>query len=90
MATMAEIEKKNISARTKRALQERKDAGKLLGRPKVEIPKNFKEMFNKAANGECTHKSVMDTFNIKKATYYKIAKQLGLRTDKKAVGQAGK
>ena len=90
MATMAEIEKKNISARTKRALQERKDAGKLLGRPKVEIPKNFKEMFNKAANGECTHKSVMDTFNIKKATYYKIAKQLGLKTDKKSVGKAGK
>ena len=90
MATMAEIEKKNISARTKRALQERKDAGKVLGRPKTEIPENFSAMFQKAANGECSHKSVMDAFNIKKATYYKIAKQLGLKTDKKAVGKVVK
>lgn len=82
MATMAEIEKKNISARTKRALKERKDAGKVLGRPKTEIPKNFKDMFIKAANSECTHTSVMRDFSMKKATYYKLAKELGLKSDK--------
>lgn len=85
MATMAEIEKKNISARTKRALAERKSRGKVLGRPKTEIPEHFKEMFNKAANGECTHISVMKSFNIKKATYYKIAKKLGLKSDKREI-----
>lgn len=85
MATMAEIEKKNISARTKRALKERKDAGKVLGRPKTEIPENFKDMFIKAANGECTHTSVMRHFCMKKATYYKLAKELGLNTNKRAI-----
>ena len=85
MATMAEIEKKNISARTKRALKERKDAGKVLGRPKTEIPENFSVMFQKAANGECTHTSVMRHFSMKKATYYKLAKELGLNTHKRAL-----
>lgn len=83
MATMAEIEKKNISARTKRALQERKDAGKTLGRPRANIPPNFRELFTKAANGECTHTEVMSKLGMKKATYYKVAKQLGLTTNKK-------
>lgn len=85
MATMAEIEKKNISARTKRALQERKDAGKVLGRPKTEIPENFSAMFKKAAKGECTHTSVMRHFAMKKATYYKLAKELGLTTNKREI-----
>lgn len=90
LSLFSELEKRNVSTRTKRALDERKSRGIKLGRPKVEIPENFKEMFIKAANGKCTHKSVMETFNIKKATYYKIAKQLGLKTDKKAVGQVVK
>ena len=83
MATMAEIEKKNISARTKRALAERKSRGKVLGRPEIEVPDNFKELFFKASRGECTHTSVMRDLKMKKATYYKKANELGLKSEKK-------
>lgn len=90
MALFSELEKRNISTRTKRALDERKSRGIVLGRPKAAIPENFNELFNKAANGECTHTSVMEALNMKKATYYKLAKQLGLVTYKKQVGKVGK
>lgn len=82
LSLFSELEKRNVSTRTKRALEERKSRGVKLGRPKVEIPENFKKMFTKAANGECTHTSVMRLFDMKKATYYKLAKELGLKTDK--------
>ena len=39
----------------------------------------------KAAKGECTHTSVMRHFDMKKATYYKLAKELGLNTNKRAI-----
>lgn len=82
----AELEKRNISTRTKRALAERKDRGVTLGRPKIEPPQGFEQKFKSASKGECTHASVMREFNIKKATYYKLAKQLGLSTNKKQIG----
>lgn len=82
----AELEKRNISTRTKRALAERKDRGVALGRPKIEAPQGFKEKFKKASKGELTHASVMRELNMKKATYYKLAKELGLSTNKKQIG----
>lgn len=82
----AELEKRNISTRTKRALAERKDRGVTLGRPKIEAPQGFREKFKKASKGEITHADVMRELNLKKATYYKIAKELGLTTNKKKIG----
>ncbi len=82
----AELEKRNISTRTKRALAERKDRGVTLGRPKIEAPQGFKEKFQKASTGETTHTEVMQELNMKKATYYKLAKELGLSTNKKQIG----
>lgn len=82
----AELEKRNISTRTKRALAERKDRGITLGRPKIEAPQGFKEKFQKASTGETTHTEVMRELSMKKATYYKLAKELGLTTNKKKIG----
>lgn len=79
----AELEKRNISTRTVRALKERKDKGVILGRPKKDTPDNFKELFESAAKGERTHKSVWEELGLKRATYYHIAKSLGLQSSKK-------
>lgn len=87
MALFSELEKRNVSTRTKRALEERKSRGVKLGRPTAEIPDNFKKLFLQGASGERTHASIMAELGLKKATYYKIAKQLGLKSDKKQVGQ---
>lgn len=88
----SELEKKNLSLRTKRALKQRKDSGKQLGRPIVtELDKNketlFRELFGKAVSGTITHTKAMDELGLKKTSYYKIAKNLGLVTAKKIVGK---
>lgn len=85
LSLFSELEKRNVSTRTKRALDERKSRGVKLGRPNIVIPENFKELFIKAATGECTHTETMKQLNMKKATYYKVAKQLGLSTSKREV-----
>lgn len=87
MALFSELEKRNVSTRTKRALDERKSRGIKLGRPTVEVPSNFKELFLQGASGKRTHASIMQELGMKKATYYKIAKNLGLKTDKKQVNR---
>ena len=87
LSLFSELEKRNISTRTKRALDERKSRGIKLGRPTTEVPENFKELFVSASKGERTHASVMAMLDMKKATYYKLAKSLGLNSNKKIVGQ---
>lgn len=76
LGTVAEMEKNNIKARTKRALEERKARGKILGRPKIEPPQNFKELYKKAENKEITHVQAMKALGLKKTSYYKLAKTL--------------
>lgn len=88
MALFSELEKRNVSRRTKNALAERKAKGMKLGRPIILTPNSFKELFEKAARGEITHAEVREKLNMKKSTYYQIAKKLNLKTSKKIVGKA--
>ena len=87
MSVLGAMEKRNVSIRTKNSLAERKARGVKLGRPTAEAPENFKELFVSASEGKRTHASVMKELDIKKATYYKLAKSLGLSSNKKIVGQ---
>ena len=84
MALFSSLEKKNISERTKRSLKQRKDSGKKLGRPTIEIPEKYAELFKLAVEGKRTHTQNMREFNLKKTSYYKIAKELGLKTNKRS------
>ena len=86
MSLFSELEKRNISTRTIRALDERRSRGIKLGRPVANVPDCFEELFKSAARGERSHSSVMNELKIKRSTYYKIAKQKGLETNKKIVG----
>lgn len=89
MALFSELEKRNISRRTKNALAERKAKAKeqgidfKLGRPEIKIPDNFKELFQQAAENKRTHTSVMKELGITKSSYYKWAEKLGLETNKR-------
>ena len=83
MSVMGSLEKRNISIRTKNSLEQRRAEGIRLGRPIVEAPQNFKELFESAARGERTHASVMKELNLKKATYYNLASKLKLETTKR-------
>ena len=76
MGTIAEFEKRNIGARTKRSLAERKARGMKLGRPVVQLPSNFKELYESACRGDITHVQAMKELGLKKTSYYKLAKGL--------------
>lgn len=76
LGTVAEMEKRNIGARTKRALAERKAKGVKLGRPTVKLPMKYKEFYHRACRGEITHVQAMNELGLKKTSYYKLAKSL--------------
>ena len=76
MSVMGAIEKKNISVRTKNSLAERKAKGVKLGRPAVELPPKFKELYKQACRGDITHVQAMKELGLKKTSYYKLAKSL--------------
>ena len=75
MSVMGAIEKKNVSVRTKNSLAERKAKGIKLGRPTVELPPNFKELYEQACKGEISHVKAMKELGLKQTSYYKFAKK---------------
>ena len=52
-----------------------KDAGKHLGRPKAELPGNFKEEYDKWKTGQQTAIATWTTLGLTKTTFYKLVKQ---------------
>ena len=50
------------------------------GRKKIEVPKNYRKLFMQAVRGEITHAYAMKSLNLKRGTYYRIARDLGLET----------
>ena len=52
-----------------------KDAGKHLGRPKAELPSNFKEEYDNWKAGHQTAIATWTTLGLTKTTFYKLVKQ---------------
>lgn len=78
---VAEQEREYIRQRQREGIDKAKEKGKY-EKPKIEAPEGFKEDFIKAANGECSHAGNMRKYNLKKTTYYRIAKDLGLKSER--------
>ena len=71
---MAEQERLNIKKRQAEGIAAAKKRGKHLGRPKVEIPENFKEVYEKWNNKEITARAAMKELNLKPTTFYNMVK----------------
>lgn len=84
---VAEQERTFIKQRQAEGIAIAKAQGKFAKANKIKAPDNFAELFNKAARGEITHTSAMRELNLKKSTYYSLAQELGLKTNKKKVGK---
>lgn len=78
---VAEQEKDFIKKRQKEGIAIAKAKGKY-AKPRIEAPEGFEELFKKASNGEMAHTKAMEQLGLKKTTYYKLANELGLSTDK--------
>lgn len=60
-----------------------KDAGKHLGRPKAELPSNFKEEYDNWKAGHQTAIATWTALGLTKTTFYKLVKQYEAGTNKR-------
>ncbi|WP_283700130.1 recombinase family protein [Clostridium perfringens] len=70
----AEEELKRIKERQREGLELAKKKGKKLGRPKIEMPSNFEEIYTKWKKGELTAKRSMELLGLKKTVFYEMVK----------------
>lgn len=73
--TFAQVELEKIRNRTKEALAAKKNRGETLGRPRVELPKNFKKVYRQYKNRDITAVQAMKLLDLKKTTFYKLVKE---------------
>ena len=74
-ATFAELELQKIRTRTREALAAKKNRGETLGRPRVELPKNFKKVYKQYKNRDITAVQAMKLLDLKKTTFYKLVRE---------------
>lgn len=80
---VAEQERTFIRQRQREGIEIAKAKGKYIRENKIQAPANFETLFNLAVNGERTHTANMRELNINKTTYYRLAKELGLKSNKR-------
>lgn len=78
---VAEQERTFIKQRQREGIDIAKANGKYI-KPKIEAPEGFNDDFIKAANGEISHTDNMRKYGLKKTTYYRIAKDLGIKSER--------
>lgn len=73
--SMAEKEREDIKQRQKEGITVAKAKGKHLGRPALELPKEWSKLYKEWKVGKITAVAFMDTIGMKKATFYKKVKE---------------
>lgn len=76
LSTMAQQERTKTRERQAQGIAalKAKNNGKGIGRPKVEYPDNFKEIYKKWKAGDITAVKAMELLDLKKNTFYRLAK----------------
>lgn len=77
MAYMAEKERLKNRERQAQGIQALRDRnnGKAIGRPVVELPKNFGRIYDQWKAGEITAVKAIQKLKLKKSTFYKLVKE---------------
>lgn len=75
LSFVAEDERTRIRSRQKEGIEIAKAKGKKFGRPRVEIPQNFEEEYEKWKNGEQTAKVTMDNLCLKRGKFYMFVRE---------------
>ncbi len=70
-----ERERLKIRQRQAEGIANAKAKGKHLGRPRIEYPDNFKEVYNKWKTKEITGIKAMELMNLKKNSFYNLIKK---------------
>jgi DNA invertase Pin-like site-specific DNA recombinase len=75
LSYVAETERLNIKQRQAEGIKLAKERGQHLGRPKVEAPENFDELYDSWKRGEITATKAMELLGLKRTTFYKLVKE---------------
>ena len=75
LSYMAEKERVKIKQRQAEGIANAKAKGKHLGRPRVEYPGNFKEVYDKWKAKKITGVKAMELMNLKKNSFYNLIKK---------------
>lgn len=73
--SIAQQERETIKQRQKEGIDVAKTKGKHLGRPVMELPKEWDKLYKDWKAGQITAVSFMDAIGMKKATFYKKVKE---------------
>ena len=74
LGTIAEQERATIKQRQAEGIKAAKSKGVKLGRPALQYPDNWNEVFAAWKNGEITAKEAMERTGTKRTSFYKLAK----------------
>lgn len=77
LSYVAETERLNIKQRQAEGIKFAKERGQHLGRPKVEVPAKFDELYSSWKRGEITATKAMELLNLKRTTFYKLVRLKG-------------
>jgi DNA invertase Pin-like site-specific DNA recombinase len=71
---VAETERLNIRQRQAEGIKLARESGKHLGRPVIECPSDFGELYDSWKRGEITATAAMKRLKLKRTTFYKLVK----------------
>lgn len=74
LGTIAEQERETIRKRQAEGIEAAKAKGKTLGRPALQFPDNWKEVYSAWQSGAITAKTAMEQTQTKRTSFYKLAK----------------
>ena len=74
LSSIAQQERETIRVRQREGIDAAKLAGKNLGRPKVQVPENFKEVIADWHEGKTTAKEAMRLTGLKRSSFYNLVK----------------
>lgn len=75
LSSMAEQERLLIRKRQSEGIEAAKKKGKHLGRPRMQIPEEFPEVYAKWKEGQLSAKSAMKMLRMAKTSFYRLVKQ---------------
>ena len=76
LSSIAENERVTIKKRQAEGIVSAKKQGKHLGRPKMEVPDNFNEVYQEYKTGAIKSAQAIQELGIPKSTFYKLIKDL--------------
>ena len=75
LGTIAEQERATIKQRQREGIESARSKGKHLGRPPLQKPENWKEVYTIWQNGDITAKEAMRRTGLKRSSFYRLVKE---------------